>query len=130
MVTLKNFGLLSLVSATVNWEVNGVLQTPVTFGGTIGNLADTMLSLGSYSFLANTPYTIKIWSSSPNGVTTYRNNYDDGRYIFQGTPTEYGYDLQFRTYYDDAAVVPIPGAVWLLGSGILGLVGLRKRKNS
>jgi len=50
MVTVKDFGLLSLVSATVNWEVNGVLQTPVTFGGTIGNLADTMLSLGSYTF--------------------------------------------------------------------------------
>jgi len=25
--------------------------------------------------------------------------------------------------------VPIPGAVWLLGSGLIGLVGLRRRKN-
>jgi hypothetical protein len=26
-----------------------------------------------------------------------------------------------------ADVVPIPGAVWLLGSGLVGLVGLRKK---
>ena len=90
-----------------------------------------MIELDSYAWLTvGDRYVLEFISSSPNGVTTYRNNYDDGRYIFQGTPTEYGYDLQFRTYYDDAAVVPIPGAVWLLGSGILGLVGLRKRKNS
>jgi len=25
--------------------------------------------------------------------------------------------------------VPIPGAVWLLGSGLLGLIGIRRRKN-
>jgi hypothetical protein len=25
------------------------------------------------------------------------------------------------------AVVPIPGAVWLLGSGLIGIVGLRRR---
>ena len=29
----------------------------------------------------------------------------------------------------NTAVVPVPGAVWLLGSGLLGLAGLRKRKN-
>ena len=26
--------------------------------------------------------------------------------------------------------VPIPGAIWLLGSGLLGLVGIRRRKNN
>jgi hypothetical protein len=28
----------------------------------------------------------------------------------------------------DVSAVPIPGAVWLLGTGLLGLVGMRKRK--
>lgn len=29
----------------------------------------------------------------------------------------------------DAQPVPIPGAAWLLGSGLLGLVGIRRRKS-
>jgi hypothetical protein len=35
--------------------------------------------------------------------------------------------LKFYTG-DDFASVPLPGAVWLLGSGLAGLVGLRRRK--
>ena len=54
--------------------------------------------------------------------------YPAGNYIENGNSWS-SCDLQFRTYTDTAAV-PIPGAIWLLGSGILGLVGLRKRKNS
>jgi len=26
------------------------------------------------------------------------------------------------------SVVPLPGAVWLLGAGLVGLVGIRRRK--
>lgn len=34
------------------------------------------------------------------------------------------------SFFDDASlrVVPIPAAVWLMGSGLLGLIGLRRRK--
>ena len=32
--------------------------------------------------------------------------------------------------FADVAPVPVPAAVWLLGSGLLGLVGLRRRKRS
>lgn len=89
-----------------------------------------MIELDSYAWLTvGDRYVLEFISSAPNGVTTYRYNYDDGRYIFQGTPTENGYDLQFRTYYDDAAVVPIPGAVWLLGSGLIGLLGIRRKQH-
>ena len=38
-------------------------------------------------------------------------------------------DLQYGPALDDISVnaVPIPGAVWLLGSGLLGLVAIRRR---
>lgn len=34
------------------------------------------------------------------------------------------------TSYDPGTVVPVPAAVWLLGSGLLGLVGVARRKVS
>ena len=37
------------------------------------------------------------------------------------------YDLVFRTY---VSTVPVPAAVWLFGSGLLGLIGVARRKNS
>lgn len=39
---------------------------------------------------------------------------------------DYG-DYQI-TFTGDVSVVPIPGAIWLLGSGLLGLIGIKKRK--
>ena len=90
-----------------------------------------LIELDSYAWLtAGSTYVLEFISSSPNGVATYRNNYADGAYIFQGKPKTSGYDIPFRTYYDDTATVPVPAAVWLLGSGLLGLVGIRRKAKS
>ena len=32
------------------------------------------------------------------------------------------------TFTGDVSVVPIPGAIWLFGSGLLGLIGIRRKK--
>lgn len=41
------------------------------------------------------------------------------------------YDPQVAILYQiDAQPVPIPGAVWLLGSGLIGLVGIRRKKKA
>lgn len=46
---------------------------------------------------------------------------------FTGTKTS-GLGLAFNNFSATSAV-PIPGAVWLLGSGLVGLIGIRRRKN-
>jgi hypothetical protein len=38
-----------------------------------------------------------------------------------------GADIIFLDYPGGGNVVPLPGAVWLLGSGLLGLIGLRRK---
>ena len=52
---------------------------------------------------------------------------EGGGNLFNG-----GADLYFSTYYDDTFVssVPVPAAAWLFGSGLLGLVGVARRKNA
>jgi hypothetical protein len=51
--------------------------------------------------------------------------------VFVGTPTLYTVNNSNRREtslrVSSPEPVPIPGAVWLLGSGLLGLVGLRRR---
>ncbi len=46
---------------------------------------------------------------------------------FTGSKTQ-GIGLAFNNFSATSAV-PIPGAIWLLGSGLLGLVGIRKRNS-
>jgi len=46
---------------------------------------------------------------------------------YVGPPSYYSLDA---TYWDYTATsVPIPAAVWLLGSGLVGIVGIRRKYN-
>lgn len=72
VVTIKNYGSNMVNGVTVNWSVNGVLQTPVayttpldTFGGT-GN-SSASVALGTVSITG--PTSILAWTTLPNGVS-------------------------------------------------------------
>lgn len=65
-VRVKNFGLSTMGLVNVNWSVNGITQTPYAFSGAIASGSDTAITAGTYNFLANVPYTLKIWTSAPN----------------------------------------------------------------
>ena len=41
-----------------------------------------------------------------------------------------GTDLQVYAVWSPSAVVPVPAAVWLFGSGLLGLIGMARRKKA
>jgi len=38
--------------------------------------------------------------------------------------------FQYGTGYDEPNIVPVPAAVWLFGSGLLGLIGISRRKKA
>jgi hypothetical protein len=72
IVTLKNFGTNQVTSATINWTLNGVPQTPYSWTGLLDtlnfNTRQTQVTLANMSFQGGVPYTIAAWTSMPNGV--------------------------------------------------------------
>ena len=98
---IKNFGSSSLTSATVNWTVNGVSQTPKSWTGSLaqGNTAGPFC-LGYYNFNLGTAYSVYVWTTSPNGgtegfthndSTNVLNKYKamSGTYTIGGTSPDY-----------------------------------------
>ena len=93
---------------------------PGYFGTTVtaGNVDGWFMSNGIYNNSAGV-VTDGVWGTSDGSTWTLAS----GNYYNNGT-----------MYYAPAFSVngtpvstPIPGAIWLLGSGVLGLIGMRKR---
>ena len=64
--TLANGGIAPLTSATISWEVNGILQSPLSFSGSLITGNDTSILIGAINMVSGTLYDIKVWSSLPN----------------------------------------------------------------
>ena len=75
-VVINNYGTNQVNPVTVNWMLNGVLQTPITYnsvldttGGT-GSTSATVF-LGTHNFTSTT--TVTAWTSMPNSVADTSN---------------------------------------------------------
>jgi hypothetical protein len=116
-VTIKNFGTDSLKTATINWSVNGALQTTFAYTNTPGlayNAADGPVTLGNFSF-SNGFYTIKAWSSNPNSGTDGDNANDTISKIvyaqsFASIPFMEGFDSAWVDKYNTHDV---PSLFWV-----------------
>ncbi len=73
-VTLLNNGLDTLESVTLYWEINGTAQAPFNWTGSLlsGETIDSV-NLGNFTFELDTAYTIRAWTSMPNGMTDPEN---------------------------------------------------------
>ena len=108
----------SIAANTVNREV---LNSNALEYLTVGPSADVSLSRYLVSFDAYDNQGI-IEYLSFGGVRTVT-----------GTGPQWSRTSDFPTenqgfIYADFTVVPIPGAVWLLGSGLLGVIGFRRKR--
>jgi hypothetical protein len=75
---VSNFGTNNITTVTLNWSINGTIQTPVVYNGTLVPSSVTgtnsaTVTLGNRNI--QTTSVIKVWSSMPNNVVdTNRNN--------------------------------------------------------
>lgn len=71
-----------------------------------------------YLSFSGDAFSFGFFDSYPCGATCFEGE-DDNFNIIEGTWTSF-----------TTTVVPVPAAVWLFGSGLLGLAGLARRKRS
>lgn len=76
-VKFQNFGIDTIKSVRVQWQINSSTQTSYNWTGTLApGATSASLILGSYAFAANTPYTIKAWTVNPNNLADGRRSND------------------------------------------------------
>jgi hypothetical protein len=124
-------------------------QLGYLFINELGNSYPNPTTLGSAGAAFNTTNTGTGTLPSGYSYTTLANALNNGDYIWSGTPFA-GYPSNawdFHTPYSNqqgglvldnfdalavrpgqVSAVPVPGAAWLLASGLLGLLGLGRRK--
>ena len=111
-VVLQNQGTATLTSATIQWEINGVLQPPYSWTGSLLEKESALVALGNYQFVNATSYDFKIYTELPNGIvdcaayndTTYLNSIFAGG-LLCGVYTIGGVSPDFLNFTDAAYVL-------------------------
>lgn len=76
-VDVKNFGVANITSTSVNWSVNGTIQTPFVFSNTgLVTNATENVTLGNYTFNIAGSNTLKFWTGDVNGNADANHNND------------------------------------------------------
>jgi len=100
------------------FQINGDVRTDGTYG---------LINIGPFINLRTDDDDI-YWSSTKHPSddnSAFWFNFDNGVQYTSGT--SYSYNRAWAVRDGDVAAAPIPGAVWLLGSGLIGIVGIRRR---
>lgn len=66
IITLFNNGSETLNSASIDWSVNGAMNSRVTWNGALGAQESIAVNLGIYEFDRLKSYELKAWVSNPN----------------------------------------------------------------
>jgi hypothetical protein len=119
---VMNYAPKPLSSVTVNWKIDGTLQTPKTFTGL--NIKQNQyldLDMGTFYFYNKTPlgpFTVELWTELPNNVS----DENSGNDMYKGG---IGPSLSAGIYYAGGTnahfASPAEAASYLNSSGVFGL---------
>jgi hypothetical protein len=116
-VVLQNQGLATISRVRIQWSINGALQPPYDWTGTLPTRKNTEVKIGSFDFIAGPEWTIRAWTTAPNGISDC-NNYNDTTLLFvAGTPNS----VPFPPTSRDTSIC-IGNSVTLKASGV-GKIG-------
>ena len=134
-------GTYTVEWTVVNWEVPPTTSGPAAFLAQIDTGSGLILTSSAWEvnpyinsvyegWKAATEYNLNsdpnsIWDNN-NGNSAVAGISGDAWWIGSGAFPGETAQFKVRTSFTVSAV-PIPGAVWLLGSGLMGLVGLRRK---
>lgn len=65
---LQNHGTTNLSLVTINWEINGFIQLPFIWAGSLDQGMNAEVTIGSYDFSSGSLYTIRAWTQDPNDL--------------------------------------------------------------
>ena len=128
--TLQPDASCSIQSGTVSYGYNCTgSEMGSLFYGALGNTSGSLTNTGDFTNVQSGGY----WSASEyapdTSIAWYFGKGDGLQYINYKTYNYYAWAVQSGDV-SAASVVPIPAAVWLFGSGLLGLVGMARRKKA
>lgn len=63
-LVIKNYGTANLTSLHIDWEMNGILQTPYVWTGNLAPQDSAIVTVGTYNITGAT--NLRTWSSLPN----------------------------------------------------------------
>jgi hypothetical protein len=98
-------------------------------GGTAGSSIVSSHN-ANYNLFTNFSNAAVFWSSTENvAQSTSSAWYFDNTNGGQGYANKVGYFSALPILQGNASPVPVPGAAWLFGTGLIGLWGFKKHKN-
>lgn len=127
-VRIKNYGNSLLNTVIVNWQINGISQTPKSFSSlALSQYQESTVTLGSFTASAGPLYTLKFWTTLPNGVGDQNTRNDI--FIYKNLKT--GISGTFTIGSTSSDYTSFTAAVNdLVTSGICGPVKFRVRPGS
>lgn len=70
-IKIRNYGLDALFTANINWSINGILQTPFIWNGSLNHGDTNAITISNHLFNSAGTFNIKAWIIEPNGMPTF-----------------------------------------------------------